>query len=217
VSGVVFIFCTLRPVLGGTDGVGYNFHDLRLQTRFRRYRGRRLPFSCVPLPNLFSTVPRVSSPIFMFCAPELVLYGTKGHRVRYSCFALPASFSAVPRASGPIFMFCAPRFDFDSNEDVSRARVRRYRGRLAPFPVLRSRTHFWWYLGRRVQFSCFKLLNSFSAVPRASGPFFMYYAFGHVLGSTEGVGSSFHVLRYQNRFRRYRRRRVSLSCFALLD
>jgi Plant mobile domain len=39
------------------------------------------------------------------------------------------------------------------------------------FHVLRAPTHFRRYRGRQVPFSCFALLDSFSAVPRASGPF----------------------------------------------
>jgi hypothetical protein len=33
----------------GTDGVRSYFHVLRPRTRFRRYRGRRVPFSCFAL------------------------------------------------------------------------------------------------------------------------------------------------------------------------
>jgi hypothetical protein len=53
------------------------------------------------------------------------------------------------------------------------------------------------------------LLDLFSTVTRAPGPVF--------LGSFEGVGSSFHVLRSQTHLRLYRERRVKLSCFALPD
>jgi hypothetical protein len=108
-------------------------------------------------------------------------------RVPFSCFARPDSFSAVPRASGHIFMFSAHGIHF-----------RRYRG-------------------RRDQFSYFTFLDSFSAVTRASGPFFMFCAPGLIFGGTECVGSRFHILRAGIRFRRYRGRRVPLSCFTLPD
>jgi hypothetical protein len=81
--------------------------------------------------------------------------------------------------------------------------------------VLCSRTHFRRNGRRRVQLSCFALPDSLSAVPRASGPVFIFYALGPVFGGTEGVGSSFHVLRSLTHFQRYRRCRVSFSCFAL--
>jgi hypothetical protein len=66
-------------------------------------------------------------------------------------------------------------------------------------------------------FSCFALTDTFSAVQKASGPVFMFCAPGHVFGGAEGVGSRFQVLRSRTRFRRYRRRPLSFSCFALPD
>jgi hypothetical protein len=73
--------------------------------------------------------------------------------------------------------------------------------------------------GRLVQFLCFALSkpfsevkralpNSFWAVPRVLGHVFMFSAPDLVFGGTEGVGSSFFVLRNQSYFRRYRGRRV---------
>jgi hypothetical protein len=50
------------------------FHVLRSGTRFRRYRGRRVPFSCLALPDSFSAVPRASAPVLMYCAPKIVYY-----------------------------------------------------------------------------------------------------------------------------------------------
>jgi hypothetical protein len=87
VAGSFFMFCAPRLIF---DGIGCDvsrFHVLRSRTRFRRCGGRWVPFSCFALPNMFSSVPRSSGPVFMFCAP---------------------SFSAVPRASSPVFMFCNP-------------------------------------------------------------------------------------------------------------
>jgi hypothetical protein len=85
------------------------------------------------------------------------------------------------------------------------------------FHGLRSQTHFRRYIRRRVPFSCFALLDSFSAVPTASGPVFMFYVPRIVFGGAECVGSRFHVLPYRTRYRRCRRRRVTFSCFARPD
>jgi hypothetical protein len=204
------MFSTPGHVFGGTEGVGSLFHVSYSRTRPRRYRGRRVPFSCFALPDPFSAVPRASGPFFTFYTPGLVFDGTEGveslfrvlrsrtyfrrYRVRrfpFSCFALSDSFSAVPRASGPVFMFFAPGHVFSGNEGV-RSR----------FHVLRSRTHFLRYRGRRVPFSCFPLQHSFSAVSWASGSFFMFCAPGLDFGGTEGVWSHFHVFRSQTHFRR---------------
>jgi hypothetical protein len=153
--------CAPGLVFGGTEGVGYRFHVLLCRTRFWRYRGHAIPFSCFPLPDMFLWVPRASGPFFTFCAPGLIFGGTEGvgsslhvlrartHFRRYrgrwvpfSCFAFPDSFLAVPSASGPVFIFCAPGLIFGAR-------------------------------GRRVPFSCFARPDSFSAVPMASGPVFM--------------------------------------------
>jgi hypothetical protein len=67
-SGPVFMFCVLELSFGGTEVVRFSFHVLRLRTRFRRCRAHQVSFSCFARPNSFSTVPRASSPIFMFCA-----------------------------------------------------------------------------------------------------------------------------------------------------
>jgi hypothetical protein len=103
-SGPIFMFYAPGHVFGGTDGVGSrfhvfapghvfggaegvrsHFHVLRSRTRFRRYRGRRVPLSCFALPDSFSTESRA-----------------------VSCFALPNTFSAVPTMSGLIFVFSLP-------------------------------------------------------------------------------------------------------------
>jgi hypothetical protein len=161
----------------------------------------------------------------MFCAPGLIFGGTegggsrfhvlrartrflryRGRRVPVSGFARLDSFSAVPRASSPVFKFCVPELFFGGTEGVG-----------SRFHVLRSRTRFRRYRGRRVKFSCFACPDSFSAVPRALGPFFMFCAHGLFFGGTEGVGSRFHVLRSGTHFRRYRGRQVPFSCFARTD
>jgi hypothetical protein len=170
------MFFTPEFVFGGTNGVGSRFHVLHSPTRFRQFRGRRVPFS----------VPRVS-------------FSFRGRRVRFS-------FSAVAGASGPVFLFCAPELFFGSSEDVG-----------ARFHALRAQIYFRRYRVRRVTFSFFACPDSFSAVPRASCPVFMFFAPGLVLGSTEGVGSRFHVLRTRTHFRQYRQRRVSFLCYVLPD
>jgi hypothetical protein len=109
-------------------------------------------------------------------------------------------------ASGPVFMFCAPRLVFGVTDDVG-----------SRFHVLRSQTRFRPYQGCRVLFSCYARSDSFWAITRASGPVFMFYAPRLIFGGTEGVGSRFHVLRAQTRFRPYRGCRVLFSCFALPD
>jgi hypothetical protein len=173
-----FMFWGPGLVIDGTEGFESRFHVLCGRTRFRYYRGRRVPFSCFALPDSFSKVPRASGPFFMFCAPGLVFGGTEGVRflflvflawthfwryrgrqIPFSCFARPDPFSAVPRASGLFLMFCAPGLIFGGTEGVG-----------SRFQVLQSRTHFRRYRGRRVPFSCFALQDSFSTVPRASGP-----------------------------------------------
>jgi hypothetical protein len=85
------------------------------------------------------------------------------------------------------------------------------------FHILRSQTHFERYRGRRILFSSFALLNLFSAVPRASDLVLMFWVVRLVLDVTDGVGSSFHVLRFRTHLGQYRGRRVEFSCFALLD
>jgi hypothetical protein len=216
------IFCAPGLVFGVTEGVGPRFHLLRSRTNFRRYRGRRVPFACFVLPDSFSAVPSASVPVFMFCAPGLIFSGTegvesrfhvlrsrtrfqryRGRRVPFSCFAFPDSFSAVPRASGLLFIFCAPELIFGGTEGVA-----------SRFHVLRSRTHFRWYRWLPFPFSCFPLSDMFSAVPRTSGPVFIFCPPGLIFGGIEDVGSHFHVLRVRTRFRQCRVRRVSFSCFA---
>jgi hypothetical protein len=186
------MFCASGLVFGGTAGDVSRFNVLRSQTRFRWYRGRRVPFSFSALPDSFSAVPRASGLFFIICAPGLVFGGTegvvshfhvlrsrtrirryRGRRVPFSCFAILDSFSAVPTASGPVFMFCAPGLVFAGTEGVG-----------SSFHVLRSRTRFRRFRGRQVPFSCFAIPDSFSTVRRASGPVFMFCAPGLVFGDT---------------------------------
>jgi hypothetical protein len=228
------MFCAPGLVFGGTGGVKSRFHVLRPRNHFRRCRGRRVPFSCFPLPDSFSVVPRSSGPVFIFCGLGLILsrkegVGSRfhvlrsrthlrryrGRQVHFSCFAVPNLFSSIKRASGPVFMFCAVGLVFGAAECVG-----------TRFHVLRAQTHFRRHRGHRVPFSYFALPDSFSAVPRVSGPVFMFCAPRLIFGDAEGVGSRFHflrsltlfhVLRSRTHFRRYRGRQVPISCFAHPD
>jgi hypothetical protein len=110
------------------------------------------------------------------------------------------------RASGPVFKFCASELIFGGTEGV-----------VSRFHVLRPRTHFRRYRRRRLLFSRFELSHSFSVVPRASGPVFMFCAPRLIFGDTEGVGSGFQVLHARTHFRRYRGRRLPFSSFTRPD
>jgi hypothetical protein len=105
--------------------------------------------------------------------------------------------------SGPVLMFCAFGRIFGCNVGVG-----------SRFHFLRSRTRFWRYRRRRVPFTCFALSDTFSAVPRASDPVFMFRAPGPVFGVTDGAGSRFLVLRSRTHFWRFRGHRVRFSGFA---
>jgi hypothetical protein len=196
------MFCALALDFGGTERVKSCFHVLRSRTRFRWHRGRRVLYSCFARPDSFSAVSSVSGPFFMFCAPRIIFGGTKGvrsrfhvlrsctrfrryrgRRVPFSCFAFPYSFSAGSSASGPSFMFCAPGIIFGYTKGVG-----------SHFHILCSRTCFRRCRVCRVSLSCFALMDPFSAVSSASGPFLMFCAPGLVFGVTEGVGYRFHVL-----------------------
>jgi hypothetical protein len=123
--------------------------SLPSRSHFRRYRERRVPFSCFALPDPFSAILGASSPVFMFCTP------------------------------GPVFMFCAPGPVFDGTDGVrSHFHVFHswlvfdgIDGAGSHFHVLRIRTHFRQYRRRRVPFSCFALPDSFSPVSPFSVPF----------------------------------------------
>jgi hypothetical protein len=161
------------------------FHVLISQTYFGRYRGRRVPLSCFALTNSFWEIPLASGPVFKFCAPGLILGGTDGRRVQFSCFALPDSFLTEPRASGPVCMFCAPGPILVGTDDVG-----------SRFHVCFSLTRIGRYRGRRVQFSCFVLPDSFWVVLRASSPTAMFCIPGLVFIGIEGAMSRFHILRF---------------------
>jgi hypothetical protein len=158
------MFCAPGLVFCITEGIGSRFQVLRARNRFR-------------------LLMRESCPIFMFCAPRLFSGSTdgvgphvhvlraqthfrryRGRQLPFSSFTLPESFS-VPRASDPVFMFCAPGLGFGGTEGAD-----------SRFHVLRVQTRFQRYRGRRLLFSSFSRLDSFSAVSTALGPIFMFYA-----------------------------------------
>jgi hypothetical protein len=78
VSGPDFMFCAPLLVFGENDGVGSHFHVLRSRSRLPRYRVCLVPFSNFALPDSFWATPRVSGPVFIFCAPGLIFDGTEG-------------------------------------------------------------------------------------------------------------------------------------------
>jgi hypothetical protein len=219
------LFCAPGFFFGGTEVVGTSFHVLRARTHFRRYRGRCLPFSCFARSDSFSAVTRAFGPVFMCCAPRLIFDGTecvgsrfhvllaptcfrryRGRQVLFSCFVLSDMFSGVPSASGPVFMFCEQVLVIGGTVGV---RTR--------FHVLRSRTRFRRYRGRRLPFSCISRSDSFSAVARGSGLVFTFCTPRLNFGRTVGIGSCFHVLRSRTRYRRFGVRQVPFSRFARPD
>jgi hypothetical protein len=222
VSDPFFMFCAPRHVFGGAEGVGSCFHVLCVRTLFRRYRGRgsyfhvlrsqtlfllywgrREPFSCFAFPDSFSAVLKALCHVFMFCALELLFSDTKSVESRFHVSRAPNSFSAVTWTSAPIFFFCVPELIFGGTEGVG-----------SHFHVLHSRTRFRQFPRRRVLFRCFAQPDTFSAIPWASTPVFMFCMAELIFSGTEGVGSSFHVLRAWTRFRQYGGRRNPVSCFA---
>jgi hypothetical protein len=77
-SGLVFMFCVHILDFDGSEGVASHFHVLRPRTRFRRYRGIGSRFHVFALSDSFSTVPRSSDPVFIFCVPVRIFGGSKG-------------------------------------------------------------------------------------------------------------------------------------------
>jgi hypothetical protein len=66
------MFCAPKQVFGGIKGFGSRFHVLCSRTRFGRFRGRQVKFSCLALSNPFWAVPRASGPVLMCCPNEIV-------------------------------------------------------------------------------------------------------------------------------------------------
>jgi hypothetical protein len=147
------VLLTSRLLQTNTEGVG---------SRFRWYRGRRVPFSCFAPGLIFGgTEGNVSRFHVLHSRTRFRRYG--GRQVPFSCFAHPDSFSATPRALGPVFIFCAPGHVFGDTEAVG-----------SSFHVLHVRTYFRRNRGRRLPFSCFAFPYSFLVVSRASDHVFMF-------------------------------------------
>jgi hypothetical protein len=196
-----FMFCAPELSTGGTAGVMYHFKFCATELVFDDTEGVGARFHVLRYQTLFGRY--------------------RGRRGLFLSFALSDTFLAVPRESGPVFMFCAPRLVFDSTEVIqARFHVLRYRTLMGVtecagirFHVLFSQTSFGRYRGRRLPFSSFSLLDSFSMVPKASGLVFMFCTPGLVSGGTAGVGYRFQVLRSHTRFQWYQGRRGLFSCF----
>jgi hypothetical protein len=100
-SGLVFIFCALEIVLGGTEDAGSSFNVLRSRTNFHRYRELLVQFSCFPLLDSFLAVSRTSGPVSIFCTTGLVFdgiedVGSSFHVLRTrTCFRLYRGSRAV--------------------------------------------------------------------------------------------------------------------------
>jgi hypothetical protein len=189
------MFCAPGLIFGGTRGIGFRFHVLRFRTRFQVLHSR----------THFWLYRGCRVPFLCFALPDSFLTELTASGPVFM-FSLPDPFSTIPRASGPICMFYSPEPVFGDTDGVG-----------SRFHVLRSLARFQRYRRRRVPFAGFALPDSLSTVPRASCPVFKFCTPRLIFGSTEGVLSRFHVLRFRTRFRRYRRRRVPFSCFALPD
>jgi hypothetical protein len=143
-SGPVFIFCVPDLIFDGTEGVGSRFHILRSRTRFRRYRGPRLPFSCFAHPGTFSAIRRASSRDFIFCASGLIFGGTDGIYSRFHVLPARTSFRRYRGRQVLFSYFCAPELISCGTEGAG-----------SRFHVLRALTRFQRYRGRRFPFSSF--------------------------------------------------------------
>jgi hypothetical protein len=134
------MFCAHGLVFSGTEGVRSHFLVLRARTHFRRYRGRRVSFSCFARPRvIFGGTEGVGSRFHVLRA-RTNFRRYRGREAPFSCFARPHSFSLVPRASGTVFMFCVPGHVFGGTEGVGSCfhflhaptSFRRYRGGWVP-------------------------------------------------------------------------------------
>jgi hypothetical protein len=192
-------------VFGGTNGIRSHFYVLRIRTRFWRYRGRQVPFSCLGSWAYFRWY--------------------RGRQVSISCFALQDTFSVVPRSSIPVLMFCAPRFIFGSSVGVgscfhvlrARTHFRQYRGHPVPFLCFDLPDSFSTEPRASAPISCFSLSGTFSAVRRASGLDLMFCALRLVSTEPSALAPILMLFRSRTHFRRYKGCRISISCFAGLN
>jgi hypothetical protein len=202
-SVLVYLFCAPRHVFGGAECVRSRFQVLRSRTHFRRFSGRRDPFSCFTLPETFLVVWRALGPVFMFFAPGHIFGDFEGVGSRFHVLRPRTRLWRYRGRRVPFSCFEAPGLVFGGTYGV-----------WSRFDILCSRTRFQQFLGRQVLFSCFASPFSFSAVPRASCPVFLFCVPGHVFGVIVVVRSPFLVLRFRNRFCRFRGRQVQFSCLA---
>jgi hypothetical protein len=119
--GIIFMFCAPGISFGCTEGVGSRLHVLRSRTHFRRYRSRRVPFSCFAHPDSFSEVPSASGLVDMFCAPRLVFGCTEGVGSRFHVLRPGLVFDGTEGVRSRFHVLCA------------RTRFQRYLGRRMPF------------------------------------------------------------------------------------
>jgi hypothetical protein len=95
-----FHFCAPGLISSGTEGVWSRFHGWRSRTRFGWYRDCRVPFSCFALLDSFWPLPRVSGPVFFFCAPGLVSGGIGGVGSRFHVLRSRTHFRRYRRRRG---------------------------------------------------------------------------------------------------------------------
>jgi hypothetical protein len=187
VLGPVFMICAAGLVFGGTEGVESRLHVFRSRSRFRRYRGRPIPFfkstedvasrfHVFACPDSFSAVPMASGPFSCFALPDILIFdGTEGVESNFHVLHARTHFRRNRGSRVPFSCFALP----DSFSAVPRASDPVFMS-FAPghvfgglegvgslFHVLRSKTHFRRYRGCHVPISCFALPDSFSAVPIA--------------------------------------------------
>jgi hypothetical protein len=105
----IFMFCGPGLIFSGNEGVGSHFYVLRPSTHFRRYRGRRLPFSCFAVSASFPEEPRASGLVFMFCALGLISRGTEGIGSRFHVLCARTHFRRYRGCRVP-FSCCATLF-----------------------------------------------------------------------------------------------------------
>jgi hypothetical protein len=158
-SDPVFMFCAPGLVFDGTEGIGSRFHV------FRSW-GLDLMF-CDP-GLIFEVTEDVWSRVHVLRS-RTCFRRCRVRRVPFACFVRPDSFLAVSRSTDPIFRSYAPGLVFGGTKGVG-----------SRFHVLRSRTRFRRYGGRRVTFPCFTRPDLFSAKTRVPGPIFMFCASGVV-------------------------------------
>jgi hypothetical protein len=88
----VFFLCAHGHVFGGPEDDRSNFNVLRSLTHFRRYRGRRIPFSCFALLDLFFDGSEGVESRFHVLRVRTHFRRYQGRPVPFSYFSLPDMF-----------------------------------------------------------------------------------------------------------------------------